>query len=295
MAATISAHPARRPPVACNHVVPVLPYIALVLAVGLLDHFTGWWLSVIAFYPIPIALATWRLGGGAGLITVVVTTAVWLTCNFTSTDRPPEATTASIFWNGANRVALFLVVWFLVGQMRALLFRQSRLLSCDGLTGLESRQVFMRNATAALTAARQTGKPAALLLVDVDQLRVVNGRFGQQRGDMVLLAVARSMWSSARREEHDLVARLGNDEFALLMPGATAEQAQQRAERLRTIVRENPATSSDGVTVSTVLITAPVAPASIEPLLQAAEDAAAQAVIVGPASAVHRTLEAQPA
>lgn len=291
MSATITAHPGRIPPAARNHIVPVLPYIALVTAIGLLDHFTGWWLSVIAFYPVPIVLATWRLGGGAGLITVVASAVVWTICNFTATDRPPEATTTAILWNGANRLIVFIAAWFLVGQMRSLLFRQSRLLSCDGLTGLESRQVFMRNATAALNAARQAGRPAALMLVDVDDLRSVNGRFGQQRGDMVLLAVARSIWSSARREEHDLVARLGNDEFALLMPGANAEQALDRVARLRTILSENPAASSDGITTSTVLITASVAPPTIEPLLQAAEDAAAQSVIVGRASSVHRSLD----
>ena len=69
------------------------------------------------------------------------------------------------------------------------------------------------------------------MLVDIDDFKQINDRFGHQTGDGVIRAVARAMRSSVR--EVDLAARYGGEEFALVLPGSTLEHAGRTAERVR--------------------------------------------------------------
>lgn len=123
---------------------------------------------------------------------------------------------------------------------RAILSAERRLVEqaqTDGLTGLCNRLGFQTQA--ALTLARQpsTGGSAAVLLGDVDHFKQVNDRHGHAAGDQVLIHVARILQSHAR--SGDVLARWGGEEFLLLMPGCSPEQAEQAAERIRQAVMES--------------------------------------------------------
>jgi diguanylate cyclase (GGDEF)-like protein len=85
-----------------------------------------------------------------------------------------------------------------------------------------------------LAVTRRTGHPTAVVLLDIDDFKQINDRFGHVSGDEVLRTVATVATSSLR--ETDLVARLGGDEFAAILPGATTEHAYQAAERVRLAV-----------------------------------------------------------
>jgi len=101
----------------------------------------------------------------------------------------------------------------------------------DAKTGLLNAIAWQREAAAAITAADRRGQPLAVLLADVDHFKRVNDTHGHLVGDEVLRALAAELTRNVR--ESDLVGRFGGEEFVVLLPRATAQEACRIAERLR--------------------------------------------------------------
>jgi diguanylate cyclase (GGDEF)-like protein len=101
----------------------------------------------------------------------------------------------------------------------------------DPLTGLLNRRAFEERTARELARARRTGEPFASLLIDVDQFKQINDRQGHAAGDAALVALGEAL--SAELREIDSVARIGGDEFAVLLPATGATGALETAERLR--------------------------------------------------------------
>lgn len=121
-----------------------------------------------------------------------------------------------------------------VGTMRANLETARAASLTDQLTGIPNRRSFdsfLRNQTA-MTAAEE--KPLCLIICDIDHFKKFNDTHGHPVGDQVLKSVARILSSGVR--EGDLVARFGGEEFVIVMPSATLEEAARTAERLRAAV-----------------------------------------------------------
>ena len=102
----------------------------------------------------------------------------------------------------------------------------------DGLTGLPNRTMFQHHFTHALLQARRYCKKLALLFIDLDRFKEVNDSLGHEAGDRVLQEVARRLSASLRRA--DLVARIGGDEFVVLLEEITGlEQVTQVARQIQ--------------------------------------------------------------
>jgi diguanylate cyclase (GGDEF)-like protein len=100
----------------------------------------------------------------------------------------------------------------------------------DSLTGLYDRVHFMDMLAEEFHRARKGKPPFSLVVADLENFGEINRRFGSDVGDQVIQAVAKRLSSAAR--SGDLVARIGNDEFAVLMTDSNEEQAEQLARRL---------------------------------------------------------------
>ncbi len=101
----------------------------------------------------------------------------------------------------------------------------------DGLTGIKTRRFFWEALSSEWKRASRSGRPFSVVLVDLDKFKEVNDTFGHLEGDLVLARVGRLLEQRCRQS--NVVARYGGDEFIILMPETSVEQAQALAERLR--------------------------------------------------------------
>lgn len=111
-----------------------------------------------------------------------------------------------------------------------------RLATLDSLTGILNRRTFIDLADRAMADARRNNRPLSVIVFDVDHFKRINDSLGHEGGDRALCALARLMEQSLRSV--DFAARIGGEEFAVLMPDADAEVASAVAERLRTRIAD---------------------------------------------------------
>jgi two-component system, cell cycle response regulator len=108
--------------------------------------------------------------------------------------------------------------------------RLAALSETDALTGLANRRALRRRLAEEFRRSIRYRTPFSLLLLDVDGLKQINDKYGHPAGDRVIRRVALSI--SAALRESDLGARWGGDEFAIVVPNASADAARASAERL---------------------------------------------------------------
>lgn len=148
----------------------------------------------------------------------------------------------------------------------------------DELTGLYNRRHLLAELEAELDRARSDGAPLTLVLLDIDHFKSVNDRFGHAVGDDLLTAMARALAQGVR--PGDTVARVGGEEFVVLLPGVGTRQAVPYAELLRRRCSTVLVDTRDGplsATVSLGVATFPECGRTSTALLQGADDALYQA------------------
>jgi diguanylate cyclase (GGDEF)-like protein len=119
-----------------------------------------------------------------------------------------------------------------------------KLATTDGLTGLFNRRQFGTLFEAEWQRNQGTSLPSAMLMLDIDWFKKINDQYGHAVGDEVLIAIANTFRSQLR--EDDIVGRVGGEEFAIILPTSTAENALDMAERLRRVIQETPIQTAAG-------------------------------------------------
>lgn len=128
----------------------------------------------------------------------------------------------------------------------------------DAKTGLLNHPAFVARARAELGRAARHGDPVSLLVLDLDHLREINNRLGHPVGDLAIAAVADVLRGTLRA--HDLAARLGGEEFLVLLPCTDLQGAMEVAERIRGSLSATPVPAR----VGPVVVTASVGVARVE-------------------------------
>jgi len=121
----------------------------------------------------------------------------------------------------------------------------------DPLTGIYNRRYALTHLARLSGRAAETGRPLALMVLDIDRFKRVNDSFGHQNGDRVIAAVARAL--ADRLRSGDLVARIGGEEFLVTMPDTDLDEAHKAAQRLRRQIEAMEVALDGGGAVSVTL------------------------------------------
>jgi diguanylate cyclase (GGDEF)-like protein len=132
--------------------------------------------------------------------------------------------------------------------------RLDRRASTDGLTGIANRRVFDERLRAELGRAERHDREISLALFDLDHFKRINDAYGHQTGDRALVQFARILTAHARRD--DIVARVGGEEFAWLMPETDQDGAFAAAERVRAALELERDEEFGAITVSAGVVIA---------------------------------------
>lgn len=124
-----------------------------------------------------------------------------------------------------------------ISHMKEMERRLQEMARTDELTGIFNRRYFMEQAGKELARAKRYARPVSMIGFDLDHFKDVNDRYGHPAGDEVLRSVVRCGRSILR--ENDIMARLGGEEFGIIMPEADIKAASSLAERLRQAVVQN--------------------------------------------------------
>ncbi len=142
----------------------------------------------------------------------------------------------------------------------------------DPLTGLANRRCFTNTLTAELARCQRLHHPLSLLLLDIDHFKEINDTYGHGVGDAAIHSLGAACSSAVRAI--DLVARIGGDEFAIILFETPGDQASVVAERIRALVEEMAVKAVNGNAVRlTVSIGVSDGICSADDLLQAADEA----------------------
>ncbi len=186
--------------------------------------------------------------------------------------RPPEAGAAAWWIVGiATMTIAAIVIHVMRAHVELLIARLSDAARTDPLTQLPNRRGFRELLDLELERARRSGRPMTVLVGDLDHFKDVNDRAGHHVGDAVLRRVATLLRDCLR--QIDVAARIGGEEFAVILPGSDAQDAFTVAERLRCHLRDAFADATVPTTISFGIASHPAHAETASSLVRAADEA----------------------
>lgn len=129
-------------------------------------------------------------------------------------------------------VTITALLWILIGSIESVTDQLAKLSNTDGLTNLPNRRAFMEALDTELARQARTEHPMCVVLMDADNFKRINDQHGHDMGDQVLIRVAQLL-STCTRNPLDMAARLGGEEFVLLLPDTAMSQAITVCTRLQ--------------------------------------------------------------
>jgi diguanylate cyclase (GGDEF)-like protein len=249
---------------------PIVSAGVLIGVVGWIDYATGAEIRVYPLYYLPVSLVAWS-GTPVGAVLVSLLSSIsWAVSN----EAAGLIFSTSAVWllNTSVQFVGFITVGLLLSVVRRQRDHERRLAREDPLTSLLNSRAFQREAGERLGEARRQGVAVVLAYIDLDNFKWVNDQHGHHAGDEALAAAARTL-RRAVRVESDLVARVGGDEFVVLIFGASAEGAERVLNRVRLSIEEKMRTRGWPVTASIGGVVCARPPESVEVLMAQADSA----------------------
>jgi len=241
--------------------------IIVVFLIGITDYVTGDELSFSIFYLLPVAITTWFVGRNTGIVFAVISAVCWLAADLLGGHRYSHP--AIPYWNMTVRFGFFLIVLITIARLQSALERERILSGVDPLTGAANARAFRDRAHDEIDRSRRYGRSFTLAYLDLDNFKAVNDRFGHSAGDNLLRMVVDILRKNLRTT--DVFARVGGDEFVLLLPETGQESARTVLYKLQEKVTCSLREAEWPVTMSMGAVIYLSPPDSVDAMIQQAD------------------------
>lgn len=266
----------------------VLRY-ALLMTIGLavIDYFTTPDYAFTIFYILPVSFAAWFSGRNDGLRVSIICV---LASFFVHTAWPNNAARTLVpYWDALTELLFFTITTLTLAELKSTIQREMKMARTDHLTGLDNSRYFYELAEREAQRARRQNTALTVAYMDLDGFKLVNDTYGHLEGDQVLKVAAEGLKHSVRGV--DVVARMGGDEFVVLMPDTDMREAAQTVERLKSALLARLRSNNSEVTVSIGAVTCEGEDCSVEGMVKTADCLMYEAKTSGKNRIVHRTLK----
>jgi diguanylate cyclase (GGDEF)-like protein len=240
----------------------------LMMLVGIGAYFaSAQLLEFSVFFTIPISFFTWFVGRDTGLIASGVSSAFTLAANLDSPMHDVHPHVA--YWNALVWLGFFLLITIIITELKMLYFRERRLSRVDNLTGIATRLAFYEVAEGEKNRARRYRHSMTIAYLDLDHFKDVNDSMGHAVGDKALVAVARTIENTIRQTDN--VARMGGDEFAIILPNTGKDAAGRVLSKVLQALDEAMLQGEYPVTFSIGAVTFLTPPESLQEMIGQAD------------------------
>ena len=204
--------------------------IALFCIIGFLDYVTGTHFSLSLFYVLPIFAFAWGVKGSAGIYAAIISSVIWVWIDTMDTSRH-----ISIFeslWNGVVRLGYFLLPVLMLRNLE----KEIAYARTDFLTGAINSRYFRYLLEKEIERSNRYNHMFSMVFIDLDDFKAINDVFGHTVGDNVLRFVAETIKKNLRKT--DFIARMGGDEFAILLPETDSKAVHSTMEHMKQTIHE---------------------------------------------------------
>ncbi|MEZ5426299.1 MAG: GGDEF domain-containing protein [Pyrinomonadaceae bacterium] len=239
-----------------------------VAVLGTIDYFTGFEFSFSLFYLMPVALAAWGGDKRVAISLSVISAVTWHLAN----DMAGQQFSNSLipFWNSATRLGFFIIVSLLLDKLKESYRQESRMARTDYLTGAANPRSFYETAQTEIDRSIRYRHDLSIVYLDADNFKQVNDTLGHHVGSNVLVRVVEVVKQNLRAS--DTIARVGGDEFVILLPETNSQQSQAVINKLREKLQCEMDEKGWPVTFSIGVLSCAIPPATIDEMLKFADN-----------------------
>lgn len=203
--------------------------LILDIAIGYADTTSIPHVSFLTFYLMPVLVATWYASIWAGIFVLLASVIVWFIPDAIA--RGPYSHGIIPYWEVTVKFVLLFMIVCLTATVKRLFDNEKRMSRTDYLTGAANRRYFFELAAVEAKRAARYKRTMTVVYVDIDNLKGINDRLGHKEGDRLICLVAQTIKKGVRMM--DMVARVGGDEFVLMLPETGYDAAQAVIHRLQ--------------------------------------------------------------